>query len=163
MLVAGCSVGRVATPAAGHRPIQVEAPDLEGRLVRVAEAGGQVRVVDFWATWCEPCREQLAALDRLSRQRGRQGPRVYAVSVDEDRAQLDAYLRGWTLDLEVLWDRGGGRNAGPLDLQRLPTTLVVDRAGLVRHVHEGFRLEDEALIQREVRLLLAEPAPAARP
>ena len=145
------------------RPVQLAAPDLQGRVVDVAAEAGTVRVVDFWATWCEPCRQQFPALERLRRELGPRGLTVYAVSFDEDPAQIPRFLEATPVGFRVLWDRGGARWADRYDLQRLPTTLVVDRSGIIRFVHEGF---DEAAGREErleVEALIAESPPPAGP
>jgi cytochrome c biogenesis protein CcmG, thiol:disulfide interchange protein DsbE len=160
-LLAGCATGRpslVASPLLGKR-LDVTALALDGREVRLGDAQGKVRVVDFWATWCDPCRDQLPALGLLARAHAADGLSIYGVSVDEDRAQLEGFLVATPVTIDVLWDKGGARNAERLDVQRLPTTLVVDRAGVVRFVHQGYEPRNADLFAREVKQLLAEPAP----
>ncbi len=117
---------------------------------------GMVRIVDFFATWCEPCREQFPFLDRLARADGTKGLSVYGVSFDEDRAAVEAFCRETGISFTVLWDKGGGTLAERFDVTRLPTTLVVDRKGTVRFLHLGFERAEEPLIEREVAQLLAE-------
>jgi thiol-disulfide isomerase/thioredoxin len=136
-------------------PVDVEASDLAGRVVRVGEATGRVRVVDFWATWCEPCVAVLEGLDRLGAAAG-SDLMVYAVSIDEERAPLVAFLAAHPLRRNVLWDPGGQRHAERLRIEQLPTTLLVDRKGFVRFVHRGWRPGDDEAIRDEVELLLAE-------
>jgi thiol-disulfide isomerase/thioredoxin len=140
--------GARGAPGAGL-PLRLAAPDLEGRRVDVGAEAGRVRVVELWASWCEPCREALPALDRLAAELGPRGLSVYAVSLDEDAAPLAAFLREVPVRLPVLWDRSG-EASGALGARRLPTTLVVDRGGRVRRTHEGF---SEAWA-REQRLLV---------
>ena len=161
LALAGCAAGRttlVASPLLG-RPAEVAAPDLAGKEVRVGGPEGEVRVIDFWASWCDPCRDQLPALAALGRSLGARGLRVYAVSVDEDRAQLEAFLAQVPAGLTVLWDRGGDRNTERLDIQRLPTTFLMDRHGVVRAVHQGYEAGHDEALEREVRRLLAEGDP----
>jgi thiol-disulfide isomerase/thioredoxin len=160
-LLGGCASDRhllVSSPLLG-KPLNVVAPRLDGREVSTGEARGRVQVVDFWATWCEPCRLQLPVLERLGRTYADQKLEVYGVSVDEDRAYLQAYLEATPVDITILWDRGGATASERLDLQRLPTTFVVDRAGRIRFVHQGYEPRNAALLEAEVRRLLAEPAP----
>jgi cytochrome c biogenesis protein CcmG/thiol:disulfide interchange protein DsbE len=159
--VVGCAAGRptlVSSPLLGTR-LELATPDLAGREVRLGDAQGKVRVVDFWATWCDPCRDQLPVLELLARAHAADGLKVYGVSVDEDRAQLEAFLGATPLGITVLWDKGGALHTERLDVQRLPTTLVIDRAGVVRFVHQGYEPRNADAIGREVKLLLAEPAP----
>jgi thiol-disulfide isomerase/thioredoxin len=137
-------------------PAEVVSPDLDGREVRLSEAAGKVRVVDFWASWCEPCRVQLPFLDRLARDHAARGLAVYAVAFDEDRAQVEAFLAETPVSFPVLWDRGGERHSEPFEVTRLPTTVLVDRAGVVRSVHLGFDAAQGQRLEAEVEELLAE-------
>lgn len=162
LLVAALSVG-CATPRPTPRSsplvgksIEVAAPDLGGQEVRVHAAHGQVRVVDFWATWCDPCRDQLPFLDRLSIAYAGQGLRVYAVSFDEDRGALERFLDEAPVSFPVLWDKGGEALSERLEVTRLPTTLLLDREGRVREVHLGFDPSETKKLEDAVRALLAE-------
>jgi thiol-disulfide isomerase/thioredoxin len=135
--------------------VEIAAEDLYGREVRV-EGDGNVRIFDFWATWCDPCREQLPFLDRLASEYGPEGLSVYGVSFDEDRAALERFLEHTPVSFQILWDKGGTALAERLELTRLPTTLLVDRQGVVRDVHLGFDRTQETRIETTVRELLSE-------
>jgi thiol-disulfide isomerase/thioredoxin len=158
LLLAGCAASRQglrSSPLVGQS-VEVAAFDLSGREARVPQGGGKVRVVDFWATWCDPCRDQLPFLDRLASRYGPEGLSVYGVSFDEDRAALERFLAHTPVSFEVLWDKGGSGLAEKLEVTRLPTTLLLDRRGVVRDVHLGFDRGEERKIEETVRRLLAE-------
>jgi cytochrome c biogenesis protein CcmG, thiol:disulfide interchange protein DsbE len=159
-LLASCASLQTGTTASSlvGRPLDAAVADLQGQPFRL-EPHGQVQVVDFWATWCEPCRDQLPVLDLLSTAYAERGLTVTLISVDEDLAQVQAFAAATPVHYRMLWDKGGARLAERLDLQRLPTTLVLDRAGVVRFVHVGFQPEHADRLAREVKQLLAEPAP----
>jgi thiol-disulfide isomerase/thioredoxin len=99
---------------------------------------GQVVVIDAWATWCAPCVRSLPLLQALRRDYAKKGVRVYAVSVDEDRAQIPAFLAGAKVQLPVLLDPGGFVLESKLKLKQMPTTWVVDRTGHIRFTQESF-------------------------
>jgi thiol-disulfide isomerase/thioredoxin len=164
-LLAACAGARPLPPASPlvGKPVDVQADTLEGVQVRIGEHGGKVRVVDFWASWCDPCRDQLPFLDRLARTYEADGLFVYAVSFDEDRAALERFLEDAKVSFPVLWDKGGAELSERLAVTRLPTTLLVDRAGVVREVHLGFAPEEERKVEDAVRRLLAEPPATAEP
>ncbi len=162
LLAAGCAASRHglrSSPLIGQS-VEIAAQDLSGRDVRLAEGKAKVRVVDFWATWCDPCREQLPFLDRLASEYGPQGLSVTGVSFDEDRAAVERFLADTPVSFQILWDKGGGALAAKLEVTRLPTTLVIDRHGVVRDVRLGFDHEEEHGIEGSVRRLLAEGAGA---
>jgi thiol-disulfide isomerase/thioredoxin len=159
LAAAGCSgVPRPpsrASPAVGQ-PLQLSAPDLDGRETDLAAVGGRVRVVDFWATWCEPCKEALPVLDALSRELSERGLSVYGVSIDEDRDQVRAFLERTPVSFPVLWDRGAER-LSRFGVTYMPVTILIDRRGTVRHVHQGWDPGRAREQRRQVEALLAEP------
>lgn len=164
LLAASCAGSRALPPASPllGETVEVQARTLAGDEVEVHAREGKVRVVDFWASWCDPCREQLPFLDRLARTYEADGLLVYAVSFDEDRAALERFLEEAPVSFPILWDKGGGAHSDRLALTRLPTTLLIDRAGVVREVHLGFAPSEERKIEDAVRRLLAEPPATAR-
>ncbi len=149
----------VKVPPLAGQPLDVSAQDLSGHPVRIDAGSGQVLVVDFFASWCQPCKVQLPHLEQLQRELRDQGLAVYGVSFDDD---LDA-IRGFAAQMEigfpVLWDRGGDTLSRPLSIQRLPTTLLVDRRGTIRSVHLGYDARQGRRLEEEIRALLKEPAP----
>ena len=143
------------------RPLTFAAPGLDGRLVDVGAERGRVRIVDFWATWCEPCRDALPALDGLSRELGPRGLSVYGVSIDEDREHIARFLAQHPVTFPVLWDKDAVL-VGRFDVTTMPATLIVDRAGTIRYVHQGWEPGYAELERREVEALLAE-SPEGKP
>lgn len=144
------------TPLIGQ-PFELTAPDLQGKMVDISADRGRVRVVDFWASWCDPCREEMLALDTLLKERGGQGLAVYGVSFDEGVEQVKEFLRKTPVSFPILWDKSGIQYTDRYRIERLPTTLLVDRKGLIRFVHQSYGRLTREEIRREVERLLAEP------
>ena len=138
------------------KPVNISANRLDGREERVPGPRARATVVDFWATWCDPCRDQMPLLDRLFTEYRERGVEVYAVSFDEDRNALEEFLARIPVGFPVLWDKGGSALAEKMDITRLPTTLILDRDGVVRAVHLGFEKGEGSALERELRRVLSE-------
>jgi peroxiredoxin len=110
-------------------------PTLAGGEVDLASQRGKVVVLNFWATWCPPCVEEMPSLERLHRALGPEGLAVVTVSADEDEAALRAFVTRRGLTLPVLADPGGRVAAGAFRTTGYPETFLLDREGrIVRHV-----------------------------
>jgi peroxiredoxin len=132
--------------------------NLAGQTVTKRSLTGKVVIVDFWASWCEPCREEMPVLERLYRRYRQRGLVVIGVSVDRDREHVQGFLRRTPVTFPIIHDAEhvvAGRFSPP----RMPSSYVIDRRGVVRFVHAGFRAEDAAALERQVEQLLG-PAPS---
>jgi peroxiredoxin len=144
-----------ATPALALRTPAGEAVDL-------ASLRGKVVLVNFWATWCAPCVEEMPALARLRARLAPRGFEVLAVNQGEMPARVTAFTERTGLDLTVLLDREKAV-AKAWQVRALPTTFVVDRAGRIRLHAEGELDTGPALEAAIVPLLPRErPASASR-
>ncbi len=142
------------SPLAG-KPLDVTAQDLAGRPVRI-DGVGQVVVVDFFASWCQPCRAQLPHLDRLAKDLRGRGLAVYGVSFDEELEAARGFAAEMAVGFPMLWDKGGERLAPALSIERLPTTVIADRSGTIRSVHLGYTAAEGERMEKEIRELLEE-------
>jgi cytochrome c biogenesis protein CcmG, thiol:disulfide interchange protein DsbE len=158
--VAACSGGRGGSQAAAstHELTGAMAPEFElepvggGEPVGPGKFLGKVVLVDFWATWCEPCRESFPAYQSLvNKHAGRVV--VLGVSVDENDAGIPAFKAETGVSFPLVWDREQSV-AAAYKPAKMPTSFVIDQKGLIRHVHEGFHAGDAAEIERIVTGLL---------
>jgi peroxiredoxin len=109
-------------------------PALDGGEVDLASQRGKVVVLNFWATWCPPCVEEMPSLERLHRALAPEGLAVVTVATDEDEAELRRFVSGRGLTLPVLKDPGGRVAAGEYRTTGYPETFVLDREGhLLEH------------------------------
>lgn len=127
--------------------------DLAGKPVAASALAGKVVIVDFWASWCAPCKQELPALEKLHQKYKDKGLVVIGVSVDSDHDKAQALAKSLKLSFQSTHD-GDHAIAEQFDPPRMPSSYVIDAKGVVRHVHEGFRAGDEAAIEREIRALL---------
>jgi cytochrome c biogenesis protein CcmG, thiol:disulfide interchange protein DsbE len=148
-----------AAPGVAERDRQ--APDLRlpaanGNLVSLADLRGKVVLVDFWASWCAPCRQSFPALNALFDDLHDRGLQVVAVNVDQERKDADAFLTGRPHTIDVVFDPSG-KSAKAFDLQGMPTSFLIGRDGTIRFVHTGFNDKVLAAYRREISQLLDEP------
>jgi thiol-disulfide isomerase/thioredoxin len=109
---------------------------IDGSTLPAGSLAGQVVVVNFWATWCKPCRREMPRLVALDRELSRRGGRVIAVSIDEDPENVRRFAKSLGLELPLYVDGPKGL-VRTLDLERIPTTFVLDRDGTMVHRSEG--------------------------
>lgn len=137
-----------------------EAPDftlktLEGSNLRLEEYRGQVLLINFWASWCGPCRQEMPILDRLHQRYEDTGFAVWGVNVEGETAPAQKIVDKTNVTFPVLIDEG--QLVSQLyELEAMPSTVVVDRDGVVRYVHRGYKPGDEAKYVEVVKKLIRE-------
>lgn len=158
VLVLACdSSGATAQPSAalGSQPPPLHATSLAGEAVDLAALAGKVVVVDFWATWCEPCREELPELAAMQRELGPRGLVVVGVSVDDERDHVDRYLATLPVEITIVHDQDDAI-AGAWSPPSMPTSYVIDRSGKLAHRQLGYRHGDAETLRGAVEAALAE-------
>lgn len=125
-----------------------------------AALAGKVVLLDFWASWCGPCKESFPILNRLQETYGPRGFTVLAVSVDEDAAQMTRFLEEHPAAFPIAHD-ARQKLVESAAIEAMPSSFLVDRAGTIRFVHAGFRPEStpEELVREIESLLPPEAAP----
>jgi peroxiredoxin len=151
-------LGAVAVAAAPYPLIGKDAPDfalhaLVGSNVRLSEHLGDVVVVSFWGSRCGPCATQLNALNRSLSTYASVGLKVFGVSVDDDQVRALEYAKGQSVSFPLLLDPSKSVSRTYV-VDNLPMTVLIDRGGIVRHVHRDYSSKDEALYLQELRALL---------
>ena len=129
--------------------------DTSGSGIAPPDLRGQVVYVDFWASWCVPCRHSMPALDALYRKHGPAGFTVVGVSKDVREADARRFLERTTVAFPLVLD-DGDRLARAFNVKAMPSGYLVDRSGVVRRVHRGFTEETAVELDREIRSLLKE-------
>jgi len=144
-----------ATPAANAVAPDFTLRSTDGRNMRLDELRGQVVLVNFWATWCGPCREEMPRLNALYEKYRRSGFVLLGVNVDDDPATALATASKLAVSFPVLLDTD--KKVSKLyALETMPSTLLMDRDGKVRFVHRGYRAGTEADYEQQIRALLKE-------
>ena len=133
-------------------------PALDGTEVRLADQQGQVVLVDFWATWCGPCKEELPHIETFHRQYGDSGLRVLALSTDTDDDAVQPFIDEHDYTFTVL--HADDAVQSDYGVSGIPVVYLVDRQGRVRWHRVGFGPGGEEEIGQEIEKLLNEPTEA---
>jgi thiol-disulfide isomerase/thioredoxin len=141
-------------PAFGGSPRPLGLRDLDGEQIRIEQFRGRIVVVNFWATWCPPCRAEMPSLWRLQQAIGTRQLVVLAVNIGESGEIVRAFLpEAMVRDFHVLLDRKGVA-AGNWRVSAYPTTFIIDTDGRFRYRKAGALEWDSAPIQEQIRTLL---------
>ena len=128
---------------------------ISGDNLRLSEYKGQVVMINFWATWCGPCRQEMPDLDALYKRYERFGFVLLGVNIDENDDKAQRMARELQISFPVLFDRD--KEVSRLyQVDAMPTTVLIDQDGTVRHVHRGFRTGYTETYQEQLRKLLRE-------
>jgi cytochrome c biogenesis protein CcmG, thiol:disulfide interchange protein DsbE len=128
----------------------VRASDLDLTAYR-----GKVVYVDFWASWCAPCKQSFPWLDILTRAYAPQNFVVIGVNVDKDRDRAARFLSETPADFRIVYDPKG-ELATAFKVAGMPTGVLIDRTGHVRYQHAGFSEKQKGLYEEQLHTLLAE-------
>jgi peroxiredoxin len=130
-------------------------PDAAGRTIDLATYRGQVVYVDFWASWCVPCRESMPLLDTLYKRHRDAGFAVVGINKDVAAADAERFLKRVAVSFPLAADTKDAA-AKAFNVKAMPSGYLVDRKGVVRRVHRGFTAETGAALDGEVAALLKE-------
>ncbi len=131
------------------------APQADGTMTGLKHLRGKVVLVDFWASWCAPCRESLPQLDAWYREWRDRGFTVLAVNVDTEQRKALAFLKQKPVGYPVVYDPEGFWPE-QYAIKGMPSGFLVDRSGRIRAVHHGYKAKDLPRIRQEIEALLAE-------
>lgn len=137
-----------------------------GKNIRLEELRGQVVMLNFWATWCGPCRQEMPALEALYSRYGKAGFTILGINVENSkvvskRTEIEKFVNEKNLTFPILYDNEKsvttileqqflGKNMG------MPTTVFLDRSGNARFLHEAYKPGDEAKYKKMIKTLLRE-------
>jgi thiol-disulfide isomerase/thioredoxin len=123
--------------------------------MKLSEMTGNVVLINFWASWCGPCREEMPLLNALHKKYQALGFTVLGVNVEEDTNKARAFLKDFPVDFPILLDTTN-QVSKQYEVLAMPTTVVVDRDGNMRYLHKGYKPGDEEKYSKMVKKLVRE-------
>lgn len=154
MLISICGFSANASEVGQAAP-QFTLPSLlQDQPVSLTQFSGKVVYVDFWASWCAPCRISFPLLNKLHQKLKDQGFEVVAINLDENKANAEKFLKDFPVTFPVLRD-SKGEWADQYVVESMPTSFIVDKQGVIQHIHHGFTSDDINELEKKIVQLLA--------
>ena len=135
---------------------------MRGDNLRLEELRGQVVLINFWASWCGPCRQEMPLLQQIHQRYAPMGFTVLGVNVDESPEKAQRIVDRMTIDFPLLLDTNQAVSES-YQVDAMPFTVLVDRDGVVRYVHRGYKSGDEAQYVDKLRPLLRRVTSTGQP
>ncbi|MBB3169779.1 TlpA family protein disulfide reductase [Simiduia aestuariiviva] len=141
-------------------PLSGPAPDFtlksrDGKNIRLSDLRGQVIMLNFWASWCGPCRQEMPLLDELSKRYSRAGFTLLGVNVEQDTAAGEKYLQDTPVSFPILWDPTSTVSK-LYNIDAMPSTVMIDRDGNMRYLHRGYKPGYEKDYKKQIKELIRE-------
>lgn len=140
--------------------IQGKAPNFTlksntGKNIKLSELRGQVVLLNFWASWCGPCRQEMPLLEKLQQRYNALGFTVLGVNVEEDPSKARTLLKDISVTFPILFDTQNTVSK-QYKVSAMPSTVMIDRDGNMRYLHKGYKPGDEAQYKKWVKQLIKE-------
>lgn len=126
-----------------------------GKTVSLSQFKGQVVMINFWATWCGPCRQEMPLLESIHKKYGKMGFTLLGVNVEPDPKAAEAWLKETPVSFPVLFDTKSEVST-LYSVSGMPSTVIIDRKGTIRMIHRGYKPGDENEYLNSIRALIRE-------
>jgi thiol-disulfide isomerase/thioredoxin len=145
------------SPEAGVPAPEFIGQTAEGKAIKLSDYRGNVVLLDFWASWCGPCREEMPFLIQLGREYRKQAFQIIAVNIDDKVENMVKFMSKFAADpgFPVIFDQ---KKTIPqlYDIETMPTTILIDQKGAIRFWHHGFKPSHKDRLRTELESLLKE-------
>ncbi len=158
LFIAFALASGTATAKPKHKDLKGPAKDFtlkarNGKNVRLSDYRGQVVMINFWASWCDPCKQEMPLLDKLSQRYSPAGFTLLGVNVDAEKKMADQVLKKIPVGFEILYDPTSQVSA-MYKVDAMPSTVLVDCDGNLNYLHRGYVAGDEKLYKKKIKQLL---------
>jgi peroxiredoxin len=147
------SAAQAAMPEPGSVAPDFTLKSSTGKNLKLSELRGQVVMINFWASWCAPCRQEMPLLNHIYEQYHKVGFTLLGVNIDDRSETAQALAQQLGISFPVLFD-ADKQVSHRYDVGAMPSTLLIDRSGKVRYLHRGYRAGVEVQYDKQVRELL---------
>src|SRR6516165_7818334 len=130
-------------------------PARDGATVSLAQYKGQVVMINFWASWCGPCRQEMPLLESIYKKYNKLGFTMLGVNVEPDSNAANEWLKQTPVSFPILYDKES-KVSKAYDVATMPSTVIIDRSGKVRMLHRGYKAGDENEYLDSIRTLIRE-------
>lgn len=143
----------LSTPAFASKAPLFQLPT-DASQVSLAKLKGHVIYLDFWASWCKPCRKSFPFMNEMHRRHSKQGLKVISINLDTHRKDARKFLRKYPAKFTVAYDEKGV-TPGKYNVAVMPTSFIIDRKGNIVNIHKGFREDHQKKIEAMINKALA--------
>lgn len=152
--------GLLIAVSTSAREVSGPAPDFtlksnQGKNIRLEDLRGQVVMLNFWASWCGPCRQEMPLLDELYKRYNPAGFTLLGVNVDADVESANKLLEEIPVSFPVVYDTNS-KVSEAYNVDAMPTTIFIDRDGQLRYIHRGYKAGDENEYRKIIKELIRE-------
>lgn len=126
-----------------------------GENIRLSEQRGKVVMLNFWASWCGPCRQEMPLLDGIYKKHAKMGFVLLGINVEEDNTDAKKMLQALAVSFPILFDTDNKLSV-LYNLEAMPTSIMIDKKGKIRYVDRGYSAGDENKYREQIVELLRE-------
>ena len=150
----------ITTSHAASEKLSGKAPNFtlksrSGKNIKLSELRGQVVMLNFWASWCGPCRKEMPLLEKIHKKYKRLGFTLLGINVEENSTAAKNYLKDVKVTFPILFDTTN-KTSKLYDVSAMPTTILIDRNGNKRFIHKGYKAGYENDYRKQIKKLLRE-------
>jgi peroxiredoxin len=153
LAVLALALPALADPSGPAPPFTLAAKG--GADVSLSQFKGQVVMLNFWASWCGPCRQEMPLLESIYKKYNKLGFTMIGVNVEPDSNAADQWLKQTPVSFPILYDRDS-KVSKLYDVEGMPSTVIIDRSGKLRKLHRGYKPGDENEYLDSIRALIRE-------
>jgi cytochrome c biogenesis protein CcmG/thiol:disulfide interchange protein DsbE len=145
--------GRALAAAVGETAPTFALSTAEGATVALEQLRGRVVYLDFWASWCGPCRRSFPWMNEIQQRYAGKGVTIVAINVDAKREDAERFLRQYPASFTVAYD-AAGVTPRAYDVKAMPSSYLIDRNGKIARIEQGFLDEKRDALEDRIRSLV---------